>query len=55
MQLACEYGYESISAVVNPSYVCAHEWSFHIQSYAGELGQQGKMVVTSPQNAVRIG
>jgi hypothetical protein len=23
--------------------------------YTGELGQQGKMVVTSPQNAARIG
>ncbi len=55
MWLAWEYGCESISAVVNPSYIRAHEWLLRPHLYTGELGRQGKMVVTSPQNEVRIG
>jgi hypothetical protein len=41
---------EFISAVANPSYVHAHEWPLRLRLYTGELGQQGKAVVTSPQN-----
>ena len=56
MQLACEYRCSSISAIANPSYyIRAHKLLLHPCLYASELGQQGKMVVTSPQNAATIG